>query len=290
MSHMNNFIELIRPRHYVKNILVLVPMALASNPTGVLLDTGSAYNLFLTFVVFCLTASAVYAMNDAMDAKRDAEHPKKRHRPVASGRISVRQSLLIALMLSILALGLSILVSLLTTALLLTYIALNILYSAILKRVVILDIVIVSLGFPIRMITGMVAIGDFATLHFIPSLFFASVTLCFLKRFIKLGQSNSRMNWGYSGLYTVTTLISSIAVSSLVTMALVGAALMQPPVAIWIEMVVIVPITAFILSRVLIQCISTQTEPTEIVYHDRTVLVSSVILLAAFLFINVLPA
>ncbi len=125
-----------------------------------LASVESLPNAVLTFIAFCLAASAGYAVNDVIDRKADSRHPTKRDRPVASGRLAPPTALVTALILAVLA-GL---VSLLrlpaeVTVVLGFYLALTILYSSTLKRRVILDVVVVAIGFVLRALAGSLAVG-----------------------------------------------------------------------------------------------------------------------------------
>lgn len=144
-------IELARPKHWVKNVFVLmpVPFALADGAT---LDPRS---FALGIAGFCLGNSAVYAFNDAFDAERDRKHDTKRLRPVASGRVSVKSALVFSAVL--LAAGL--LLGMLSgqaeaIVILVSYASLNLLYSAWGKHIALIDVFLLSSGFLLRVLLG----------------------------------------------------------------------------------------------------------------------------------------
>jgi 4-hydroxybenzoate polyprenyltransferase len=113
----------------------------------------------LAFVVFCGLSGTVYLFNDVADVERDRLHPRKRLRPIASGALSPRAAVLLAVGLGLGCLGLS---TLLGTAFLVcaaAYLALNLAYSFRLKEVVIIDVLCVSLGFVLRAVAGAFSIA-----------------------------------------------------------------------------------------------------------------------------------
>lgn len=146
-----DLIRLSRPKHWIKNVFVFlpVPFALAS---GARID-------FLTFgyglLSFCLASSAVYSFNDAQDAERDRMHEEKRHRPIAAGRISkpvaYGWSLLLATLGALLALA-----SASQTALLLfgLYLVINVIYSMGAKHIALLDVFLLSGLYVLRALLG----------------------------------------------------------------------------------------------------------------------------------------
>ena len=149
-----NIIRICRPQHWVKNVFVLVPLLFGGPPTrhSVLIATWA-------FGCFCLLASGIYCLNDVMDIQSDRRHPRKRHRPVASGQLPVPMVLFVSSVL----IG----TALLTGSLLahpfemacLLYVANNLIYSAFLKHKVIVDVLLIAIGFVIRILAGCAALG-----------------------------------------------------------------------------------------------------------------------------------
>ncbi len=141
-----------RPKHYLKNVLVFLPVVFA----GHLFDRQYLVPAIEAFVIFSLVASGVYIINDLKDRKLDALHPKKKNRPIASGKVSVASALVLAAVLFSGAFFLQYLAnfSLASTVTLGTYIVINIAYSLGLKNVPIIDVLILSLGFVMRVLYG----------------------------------------------------------------------------------------------------------------------------------------
>ena len=80
-----NLVKLLRVKHWIKNIFVLLPLVFSNN----YLNTTDLYKSFSAFIIFCLAASAVYIVNDIVDKKNDMKHPVKKFRPIASGSIDI---------------------------------------------------------------------------------------------------------------------------------------------------------------------------------------------------------
>lgn len=141
-----------RPKHYVKNVLVFAPVMFA----GRLSDLDVLTSAFVGFVCFCLAASAVYAINDMNDVEKDRQHPTKRFRPIASGEVTIPEARILTVVLLALATALSILHgSLWAFAVLAAYVAINVAYSQCgIKSVPILDVLVLALGYVLRVLYG----------------------------------------------------------------------------------------------------------------------------------------
>jgi len=141
-----------RPKHYIKNGLIFLPLLFSRN----LLQPELLKTTIYGFLLFSLAASIIYIFNDILDAEKDKKHPTKKDRPIASGRVSKTKATIFILILTILTITLNYICisSFLPHPLILTYWLLNILYSIHLKNVPILDITILSIGFILRVFFG----------------------------------------------------------------------------------------------------------------------------------------
>jgi 4-hydroxybenzoate polyprenyltransferase len=148
-------IRLMRPRQWTKNLAVFAGLVFAGRLTEphLVLIAGAA------FVSFCLVSSAMYALNDVLDAERDRQHPIKRDRPVASGRIRPSIALVISAALFVAGVALSVAIGLPFAATIGAYIVLQLLYTVALKNVAIVDMLVISAGFVLRAVGGAVAIS-----------------------------------------------------------------------------------------------------------------------------------
>jgi decaprenyl-phosphate phosphoribosyltransferase len=143
-----------RPHQWVKNLLVVAAPAAA----GVLTRADVLADVALAFGVFTAASAGTYLLNDVRDRHVDAEHPVKRHRPVASGLVTVPTAATVAVVCFVLALGIPVLVGIPELAgVLATYVALTTAYSLGLKHVAVLELAIVASGFVFRTVAGAVA-------------------------------------------------------------------------------------------------------------------------------------
>ena len=181
-------IEAMRPAHWIKNAFVVAPIVFAN-----LIGSMEAWGLCAAAVAaFCLLSSSVYLINDVCDRRLDRAHPSKRNRPIASGRLSPAAALLAAVVL--LAAGLAIAAGVCVLhrgratsfhgwGLLVwsgAYFLLNLAYSTWLKRKIIIDVIIVALGFVLRAMAGAAAIDGAAgiAVPISPWLVVCTLTLC----------------------------------------------------------------------------------------------------------------
>lgn len=144
-----SLLALMRPHHWVKNLLVFAPVFFAGGLFNPALLTAS----ILAFAAFSLVASSVYVLNDLADVEQDRAHPKKRHRPIASGRVTRTEAWILSVFLLLCA---SYIVSLVPalTSVLLVYLVTNILYTLYLKHVAVLDIILVASFYLMRVVAG----------------------------------------------------------------------------------------------------------------------------------------
>ncbi len=143
-----------RPRHWAKNLAVGTPVLFAQKLT----DGQAALRAAAAVGVFCLLSSAVYLWNDVVDREKDRAHPKKRLRPIAAGKLSVRAALVAAVVLATIGLGLAIRLGLGFFAAAAAYAVLNVFYSSVLKRIAYLDVVVIAVGFLLRVTAGALAV------------------------------------------------------------------------------------------------------------------------------------
>ncbi len=180
---MSAVLEQLRIHQWLKNLLVFVPLVLAHE----FQNTQSFVTTLLTFVVFSVVASAMYVMNDLADARHDALHPTKKHRPIASGRLSrtVARAMLVTLVL--------IAVGICTIALpkdvwvwLAAYVVMNLAYTYWLKSVVLIDVLLLSLFYTLRLLAGAAAADVEASPWLLAFSLFVFTSLAFMKRYTEL--------------------------------------------------------------------------------------------------------
>ncbi len=111
------------------------------------------------FIVFCALSSAVYILNDVLDYEEDAVHPTKRHRPIAAGKIKRPTAVVLSVIVGIIALYGAHLISARFLLICLLYAVMMIIYSVVVKHIIILDVLFVAIGYVLRAIAGAVAIS-----------------------------------------------------------------------------------------------------------------------------------
>ena len=169
-----------RPRQWSKNLLVFGAPAAA----GMLLVPGVLADAALAFLAFTFAAGGTYLINDTIDAPADRLHPRKRYRPVASGEISGRT----AVSFGTIAMGLAMVPTLFIgrgafTATLIAYVVLTLSYSLWLKRIEVIDLVVVASGFGLRAVGGAFSIAVPISRWFLIVTFFGALFVVAGKRF-----------------------------------------------------------------------------------------------------------
>ncbi len=173
----------LRPYQWVKNLLVFAPLVFSIS----FLKLEAIISSLLAFASFCLISGSIYLLNDVKDRKLDRLHPLKNKRPIASGKISSKVAIIASLILFFCGSLLSLYINIGTFSLILIYVILNVCYSLGLKYIIILDIIIVALGFLIRALTGALAINVSAS----PWLLTCTFMLALL---VVIGKRRSELN------------------------------------------------------------------------------------------------
>ena len=152
----------IRPHQWVKNGLVFLPFMFAIRQAWSLEDLspvpGLIARLLIVFAAFCALTGAVYLLNDLFDRKADQQHPVKRHRPVASGKVGVPTAVTAMAALAAVGLAASFMVDPVLGGVSLLYLGINVSYSLGVKHLVLLDVMSVASGYVIRAVAGAIAI------------------------------------------------------------------------------------------------------------------------------------
>ena len=176
---MKAWLKLIRIKQWVKNAFVLAPLLFSFQFT----DIPSVLSALYAFLAFSLVASAHYIVNDIQDREKDALHPQKKYRPIASGVISVKKGLVAALLLLY---GGGVFVWLLgdikVAGVIGLYLLINVLYSGKLKNIVLLDVFVIAIGFVLRVYAGAYAIHEPVSSFIFMTTLFLSLFLGFAKR------------------------------------------------------------------------------------------------------------
>ena len=156
MKKIKIFIKLLRVKQWIKNIFVLAGIIF----TGRFLSIVAWILTFAAIISFCFAASSIYIFNDITDRKMDIKHPEKRRRPIASGDIKLPFAIIIMIIFILSAFAIAyFVVNIYLLICIAGYIIMMILYSLILKNIVIIDVMIIMSGFVLRAIAGVVALS-----------------------------------------------------------------------------------------------------------------------------------
>jgi 4-hydroxybenzoate polyprenyltransferase len=283
-------IKLLRPHHYLKNILVFLPLFFAEN------FRRSAQNLeraVFGFIVLCLLAYFVYIINDLRDCEKDRLHPKKKSRPIAAGEVAPRIALPMGIFLALIALFNQLAALGFGAAALcpILYVALNLCYTFWLKTVPIIDVSILAAGYLLRIIYGAEITGTIIS----PWLYFAAVAAAL---FIGLGKRRNEClrqkpagetrgvlkHYSYAfldkNMYVCLTLFIvfySLWSIDAGTMARLGSD----------KLFLTVPVVLLIMMRYSLDIEKNDDDdPVEIVLHDKWLLLFCVLFAFMFLFIS----
>ncbi len=145
----------LRPKQWTKNLVIFAGLLFSAS----LFDLPQLLTAMAAFAVFCLLSSSVYLINDVCDMEQDRIHPVKRQRPIASGLVSPMAAIATAVGLSLGAMASAWLLEPLFALVCGVYLVLFLSYSMWLKNIVILDVLIIAIGFVLRAIAGAVVIG-----------------------------------------------------------------------------------------------------------------------------------
>ena len=182
-----DYIRLARPMQWAKGAFVVVGPVYGL----AIRDVPSALAVFGAFLAFAFASSGCYVHNDVQDRERDRVHPRKRHRPIASGRIGVAHAYMFAIALFVLAAGMLLLVPTrenalgpraLLAACVVLYVANVLAYSTWLKHKAVADVISLSIGFVLRVLGGCAAVAIMPSTWLLNVTFFVSMFLAFGKR------------------------------------------------------------------------------------------------------------
>lgn len=288
---MKKYIKLLRVEQWVKNLFVFIPLFFSGNVTHL----GFLYKSIFAFVVFSLTASSIYILNDYKDIESDKKHPEKCNRPLASGAISKSTAIAIFVTLVLLVIFLIIFGQeifqrqfLKFSIIIASYFIMNIAYTIHLKHVAIVDIFIISIGFVLRVLAGGYATGIITSQWAILLTFVLALVLAVGKRRGELinaeisGKTRKALD-GYNVQFADIVLSVSITLAIICYLMFTLTPEVQDRFGKRVFYTVLFVVFAFL--RYLQQTlVYNRTEsPTKIVYKDRYIQVTLFLWLTAFL-------
>lgn len=218
ISFLNSVTKLMRPHQYLKNFFIFAPLFFAGG-----IFTGTPLlSALLGFISFSLVASSVYIINDYQDIEDDKKHPKKRHRPLASGAISKNIALILSIVFMLLSALIMLSLSVNAFYVLSAYVVLNLAYSLGLKHVAILDVTIIAIGFVMRLFVGSLVTDIPLSSWIVLITFLLALFLALAKRrddvliFLETGQKMRKVVDGYNlkFLDTAIAIMASVVIVS----------------------------------------------------------------------------
>ena len=203
-TNLKVWLRALRVHQWLKNLLLFVPLMTAFS----FLDFGKLMTMCVAFFAFSFAASGTYILNDLWDLENDRQHPRKRHRPFASAQLPIQMGLGV----SACALGLAFVMSAFVSPgfflMLLLYVVLTSTYSWILKTYVLVDVLMLSLLYTLRILAGSVAVGILASSWLLAFSVFIFLSLALVKRCAELVLLNEAGKEGARGRdYRVTDLV-----------------------------------------------------------------------------------
>ncbi len=248
------WIKALRVHQWLKNLLVLLPLLAAH-----LVFNGRAVgSAVAAFLIFSVCASGVYVLNDLLDLSADRRHPRKRERPFASGRLPLSAGCVAAPVLTLGAFAAAIALSPRFALVLLGYYVLTLAYSMWLKRIVMLDVVLLAALYTVRIIAGAAVIDTGLSFWLLAFSMFLFLSLAMLKRYAELrvmrndgaGRVRGR-GYGVDDLVLVQSLGGASGYLSVLVLALyinstASEALYRHPQVLWL----LCPLLLYWISRV----------------------------------------
>lgn len=218
MSLLNGFVRSLRPEQWTKNLVVFGALVFSRNFTNLPMIETSV----LLFALFCLVSSSVYLFNDVIDYEKDRLHPRKSKRPIASGALSRKTAIIVAIILVAVAFLIAALTMNQSTLLVIAaYALLNVLYTLLLKNIVILDVMTIAAGFVLRAVGGGTAIDVPISSWLVICTFLLALFLGFGKRRHELASldktaTEHRRSLEHYSIYFLDQMISVVTASVVV--------------------------------------------------------------------------
>ena len=199
-----------RPVHWIKNAFVFVALLFSHH----LFNMAAVIESACVFGIFCLASSAIYMINDIFDRADDAKHPSKWMRPITRGLVTIPHAIVFSSVLGSAAIILSFTVQTVVGEVILAYLVLNLFYSFFLKKIAIVDVLIIGLGFVLRVLAGASVLSYDVSNWILISTFFLAALIAFCKRRYEIMSDHSSVHFerGYSP-YFLDMLIVTLAAS-----------------------------------------------------------------------------
>lgn len=276
---LTNYFYLFRFKHWIKNLIIFTPYIFARQFN----DTENLILLFQVFLIFCLLSSTIYIINDICDVDEDSKSDiKKKEKPIANKKISLKNAVYILSIL--LVLDIILLINFSSIFLYgIFFLILNIAYSYILKKIIILDAISISFSYLIRLIAGGSVISVNPSSWLISLVFFVSLFVVFSKRYseaiVMKDYSRATVKYHYKKLYLYLVFLNCFLSLLIYTLYVYIKN---------IDLILTLPITFFIFYRMIHNLYKSKFKiisPVNTVLHDKWLLIS-LILWTLVIFLN----
>jgi 4-hydroxybenzoate polyprenyltransferase len=167
-----------RPQQWYKNLVLFAGIVFSLN----LLNFQKWLDVIFAFIIFCMLSGGEYIINDILDIEKDRKHPKKKTRPIATGKLKVLYAAIFAIILIFVGLYGAYLINELFFTVSMAYVLLTLSYSIFLKNIIIVDLLVISLGFVLRAVAGCLAVNVFISPWLIICAFLLALFLALCKR------------------------------------------------------------------------------------------------------------
>ena len=269
-------LQSLRPKQWVKNLLIFIPLIFSRE----FLSLDSLKLVASTFGIFCLIASGIYLMNDIFDKKSDAKHPNKKHRAIASGKLSISAGVFLSLLFLSASFFCAWRLNPILVNVLLAYLVLQISYSSYFKHIAILDLIFIAIGFILRIFAGGVVISVEISNWLLAITFLLALLLASGKRLREIeiqGDSSRKVLKDYSPDF-LKSAIKILLPAILVSYLLYSFQANNSP-----NFILTVPIVVFGLLRylLLIEQKTASENPTDLLFEDKPLLASMIIWIIA---------
>lgn len=273
----NNIVQLIRLKDWFKNLIIFLPLIFSGN-----LNNTSLYPvLFISFFLFCLTSSVIYIINDLKDIESDKFHFLKiNKKPLASGLLSKQAAISILLFL-LLLIGFILINFSIIIYHLMFYLIINVIYSFYIKKIPVLDVLLISSGYIVRLDAGSVTISVNTSILLAISIFSLACFIIFIKRLVEF-KTNNKLREVFS-YYNESIIKYLIIISSIIFFStlILFIYLMK------IELIILIPILMYLFKRYFNLAIKYNLGefPFDLVFKDKKILILSIVTLFYLLFV-----
>jgi 4-hydroxybenzoate polyprenyltransferase len=243
----------------------------------------------IAFFCFAFTASTVYIVNDIMDVEKDRLHPEKSKRPIASGALSIRTAILSGVFLLVSSLAAAYWIAPLFTGILIFYLVINMLYSTWLKHVVIIDVMVIALGFVLRGFSGALVVDVGLTSWFILCIMLLALFLALSKRRHELELLNGdkekqRKVMDHYSFQFLDQLISIVTSATIITYSLYSANAGPNAYMMWTIPFVIYGIFRYLY---LVHMKQGGGSPEKVLLDDKHILLTVILFTLSVMFIKI---